>query len=239
MSKNTGKSRRIVGIGKIALLIFDLFRFLPDTGAQDQIRSTIPQLAARAEQYERDGRWVKVAGEYRKILQLDPQSVPAYNRLCQIYIRLGKLPQAIEYYQKALELYPDEFGTNLNLGLAYFKMGNYASAIDPFEQAVRRRPSHTQARKLLALSYIALEKYSTAVGLQNWDFTLTKNITVTEQVTIQFRSEFYNAFNNTHFNDPDTSLGSASYNKITSTRTSRGWALPPNREIQFGLKVLF
>ena len=77
------------------------------------------------------------------------------------------------------------------------------------------------------------------VGLQNWDFTLTKNITVNEQVTIQFRSEFYNAFNNTHFNDPDTSLGSASYNKITSTRTSRGWALPPNREIQFGLKVPF
>lgn len=77
------------------------------------------------------------------------------------------------------------------------------------------------------------------VGLQNWDFTLSKNIAVTEQVSIQFRSEFYNAFNNTHFNDPNTSLGSASYNKITSTRTSRGWALPPNREIQFGLKVLF
>ncbi|MSV29225.1 MAG: hypothetical protein EXQ52_10880 [Bryobacterales bacterium] len=66
----------------------------------------------------------------------------------------------------------------------------------------------------------------------NTDFGLVKNTRVTERATVQFRAEFFNAFNNVNFNLPNSNLsGGAQLGRITS-------ALDP-RIMQFGLKFLF
>ncbi|MBI3694199.1 MAG: TonB-dependent receptor [Acidobacteria bacterium] len=69
-------------------------------------------------------------------------------------------------------------------------------------------------------------------GLNNWDFSVFKQVAIREQQKVEFRAEFFNLFNQAHFSNPGTSLGTTSFGRISST------ALPP-REIQLGLKFSF
>ncbi len=68
-------------------------------------------------------------------------------------------------------------------------------------------------------------------GLQNWNFGFLKDIHVSERVKVQFRAEFFNAFNQAHFSDPSTDSTSGNYNQITGAGEPR--------DIQFALKFLF
>jgi len=74
-------------------------------------------------------------------------------------------------------------------------------------------------------------------GLVETDFSLAKNIPFSERFKLQFKVEFFNMFNHTNFNTPNTivftspSAGpSPTAGEITSTATT-------SRQIQFGLKL--
>jgi hypothetical protein len=68
-------------------------------------------------------------------------------------------------------------------------------------------------------------------GLANLDFNLSKEFQITERQVLQFRTEFYNAFNHTNLGIPGITIGSG-FGQITTTAT-------PARQIQFGLKYRF
>lgn len=68
-------------------------------------------------------------------------------------------------------------------------------------------------------------------GLQNWDLGAIKNVQISERYKLQFRGEFFNAFNHTNFASVDTGLNDASFGQVTSTH------LP--RRIQIGAKLNF
>lgn len=68
-------------------------------------------------------------------------------------------------------------------------------------------------------------------GFQNWDFGFLKDFQLTEAFTLQFRSEFFNAFNQAHFCDPATELTDPSVGQI--------FCAAEPRNIQFGLKFLW
>jgi len=69
-------------------------------------------------------------------------------------------------------------------------------------------------------------------GVINHDLSLFKKFAIGEKRAIEFRSEFFNAFNSPHFSNPNTTQGNSSFGRITSTAL-------PSREIQFGLKLTF
>ncbi len=69
-------------------------------------------------------------------------------------------------------------------------------------------------------------------GQNNWDFSILKNTRITESLKLQFRGEFFNAFNHVLFGAPDTSPTSGSFGKITSQ-------INTPRYIQLGLKLIF
>ncbi len=76
-------------------------------------------------------------------------------------------------------------------------------------------------------------------GLATTDFSLAKKFAVSERVHVQFRAEFFNAFNRVNLNTPNpvvytaaTGGPSPTAGVITSTATT-------SRQIQFGAKVLF
>ena len=66
----------------------------------------------------------------------------------------------------------------------------------------------------------------------NWDISLAKVIPIRESQSIQFRTEFYNAFNHPEFNIPTINANSATFGQIVSMVASP-------RVIQFGLKYIF
>ena len=78
-------------------------------------------------------------------------------------------------------------------------------------------------------------------GQQNLDFSLYKNFAVTERMNVQFRSEFFNAFNTPYFGQPNN-IGFTSINAIRPDAARQGEIRSlrtPMRIIQFGLKLSF
>jgi hypothetical protein len=58
-------------------------------------------------------------------------------------------------------------------------------------------------------------------ALFNTDFTLTREIPVRERLRVHLRGEFFNAFNEVHFNAPNTTVGSGTFGQITSAGNAR------------------
>jgi hypothetical protein len=67
--------------------------------------------------------------------------------------------------------------------------------------------------------------------LFNTDVSLLKNFKLAERASVQFRSEFFNVFNNVNFSGPQASLSSAAKGTITSAGDPR--------ILQFALKLMF
>ena len=73
-------------------------------------------------------------------------------------------------------------------------------------------------------------------GVNTWDFSIGKNFIMpySENHSIQFRFELFNAWNTPQFGIPGGTLGTGSFGRVTSTREVNA-----NRQLQFGLKYLF
>jgi len=67
---------------------------------------------------------------------------------------------------------------------------------------------------------------------RNFDLELSKRIPIRESMNLEFRSEFFNAFNTPQFQNPNTNLGTSSFGFVTATSVAA-------RIIQFALKLNF
>jgi hypothetical protein len=80
-----------------------------------------------------------------------------------------------------------------------------------------------------------------APGQTSMDFGLFKNFAITERMKIQFRSEFFNAFNTPYFNQPN-GISFATTNTIAPSGSRDGEIRSTRQDmrvIQFGLKLSF
>ncbi len=68
-------------------------------------------------------------------------------------------------------------------------------------------------------------------GINNWDLSITKKTKIGETREVEFRAEFFNAFNHTQFLRVDDAGGSSTFGQVISDRGPR--------LIQFGLKFYF
>jgi hypothetical protein len=69
-------------------------------------------------------------------------------------------------------------------------------------------------------------------GINKVDLTIAKRIPITEKVSMLFQSEFYNAFNHTNFDNPNTTAGGNTFGIINAVR------LQP-RNIQLSGRITF
>ena len=69
-------------------------------------------------------------------------------------------------------------------------------------------------------------------GFRNLDLSMSKSFSLGEARSLQFRGEFFNALNHPNMGDPGTTLGTASFGRVTST-------VSDPRDIQLGLKLIF
>jgi hypothetical protein len=70
-------------------------------------------------------------------------------------------------------------------------------------------------------------------GRDNWNMSLFKSFIFSEErgSRLEFRAEFFNAFNHTEFNSVSTTFSSGNFGAVTSAHDPR--------EIQLGLKLYF
>lgn len=101
---------------------------------------------------------------------------------------------------------------------------NRAAFADPCDMRGLRRPCGV-------FGNLAAFPFS-GPGSVTFDFSVFKNLSITERARLQFRTEFFNLFNRPNFSNPGTtSLTSGTFGQITSAGNAR--------EIQFALKLLF
>jgi len=65
----------------------------------------------------------------------------------------------------------------------------------------------------------------------NWDISAFKIFPVTEHQAVQFRADIFNVFNEVNFSNPNTTLSSGNFGKITAASSPRIF--------QFALKYVF
>ena len=70
-----------------------------------------------------------------------------------------------------------------------------------------------------------------APGLVKFDFSLLRNFRLNDRTDLEFRGEFFNAFNHTNLGLPGDTFGSSSFGVISSAASAR--------EVQLGARVVF
>ena len=68
-------------------------------------------------------------------------------------------------------------------------------------------------------------------SFNNTDFTLMKDMRLREPLKVQLRGEFFNAFNQVHFDPPNVTVSSGSFGRILSAQ--------PGRVVQVALKFIW
>jgi len=142
-----------------------------------------------------------------------------------------------------------------NDGLMGFTHSVYADCIgDPFSGATTDHNSYTTTGFLInpaAFAAPAPGTFGTCAprkfhgpGIQMVDLSLFKQFRFTERWQLQFRAEFFNAFNHPNFGNPSVDVSSpGSFGKVSNTLapilgTDSGGPGDP-REIQLALKLYF
>jgi hypothetical protein len=76
-------------------------------------------------------------------------------------------------------------------------------------------------------------------GINNWDLALFKNFRVHERANLQFRSEFYNAFNHTQFSAYDAAARFDAAGNQVNTRFGQFTIARTPRIVQLALRLTF
>lgn len=114
-------------------------------GTPDQSRWTLFYFRGIA--YERSKEWPKAEADFKKALELAPESVGSDRALVLNYLgyswvdRHMNLEEAFEMLKRAVELRPRDGYIVDSLGWAYYRLGRYDDAVRELERAIELRPA--------------------------------------------------------------------------------------------------
>ncbi|MDH5662384.1 MAG: tetratricopeptide repeat protein [Elusimicrobiota bacterium] len=144
---------------------------------------SVPNRSYLAQVYIGKKEWEKAAGQYREILELEPENAKAKTNLSYVQAQIGKKPpppteeinllfekgegyvknkdwnRAEDTYQKIVKLVPGSIKAHLYLGNIYFSEGKIEKAINQYEKIIELSPAfNTGAHNNLGLAYLELKK---------------------------------------------------------------------------------
>lgn len=138
--------------------------------------------------WERQKEYDKAEEQFRKALELDPDSAMTLNYLGYMFADQGvRLDEAIELIQRALEKEPNSGAYLDSLGWAYYKQNRFDLAQQYLQKAIVRIPSDPTIRAHLGDVYFKTGQTSRAVeewkkALQEWT-VLPQNDVDADEVT--------------------------------------------------------
>ena len=106
--------------------------------------------------YSEKGEYEKAIVEYKKSLEIDPNSSATHYNLGITYRRLGQFENAIDSYKKALQIDPRDEDAWVGLGNAYSSLRKYQDALSCYLKALEICPDDALAYYNLGLCYYAL-----------------------------------------------------------------------------------
>jgi tetratricopeptide (TPR) repeat protein len=100
--------------------------------------------------------------EYKRVLDIDPQSADALTGMANIYMRGRRFTEAGEVLRKLVSLRPDDPGAHMQLGRMFAAAGQNDDAIAELQLALKMAPGDRGAQRDLADLYVNAGKYDLA-----------------------------------------------------------------------------
>jgi len=97
------------------------------------------------------GNWDQVIGQYKKILEIDPQNSTANYRMGLIYYGKNDFAVANKYFEKVVNLYPFDYSSSLYFAWTNFKLGKTREAKVLFNKVLMMQPKDSSALEGLGL----------------------------------------------------------------------------------------
>jgi Flp pilus assembly protein TadD len=98
----------------------------------------------------RRGDWLDAAGEWLRVLALQPDNVDARNNLGVSYAHLGKDDRAELEFRKALQVAGDSAGAHFGLAVLALEHGDKTDAANELRAVIRVQPDYPKAQSLLS-----------------------------------------------------------------------------------------
>lgn len=99
---------------------------------------------------------------FRRLIEIEPNWVIAYNQLGYIAMLQGRFVEAEEYFTSYRFVAPDQANPHDSLGELYLIQGRYDEAIESFERALSIRPDFVPAYSHLAIAMIMQDRFDDA-----------------------------------------------------------------------------
>src|SRR2546421_11900616 len=105
-----------------------------------------------------DRGWLDEAiKEFKKAIELDPESAHAHDNLATVYGEKKLYRQALREYLTALELEPDSATAHYNLA-CFLATHGQEMAGDEYKEAIELDPEYPDAHLNLGMTYAAMDK---------------------------------------------------------------------------------
>ncbi len=99
-----------------------------------------------------------------KLLDKNPQYLPAHLQKGKILEALGKREDALSAYQKVLAIDPDNISAHMGSGAVYGKLTHTEKAIDEYEKVAALRPNDPEIHFKIALENWYIQKFPETVA---------------------------------------------------------------------------
>jgi cytochrome c-type biogenesis protein CcmH/NrfG len=147
---------------------FIVFALLPNSfalgqGKPAQEPKDVAEIQQAAVSYYNRGEYEKAIEEYKRAIEINPDSVEAYYHLGMAYSSLGKYKEAVEAYGRAIRIKPEYAAAYYNLGHAYSNLNQHDKAIKAFRRSIQYEPDNVEAYFALGNAYSDSGKEDKAV----------------------------------------------------------------------------
>lgn len=87
----------------------------------------------------------KAIHAYKKVIEMDPAYIEAYNNLGIIYQELGDFENALKVYQKSIVINSQYEKAYNNLGILFYLKDRYEEALEAFQKALAINPNNIES----------------------------------------------------------------------------------------------
>lgn len=127
------------------------------------IKKDAADYISSGEKHIQSGEDEKALLDFRKAVELNPQSAETYVAIGRSLFKFGKKDEALEIYKKAIERDPNSSDAYNGLGYAYYLQGKLGSAVDAFLMAIKLNPEHDDAHAGLGYTYLTMGDTNSAI----------------------------------------------------------------------------
>ena len=114
----------------------------------------------------------------KEIVKKDPQNLPAWVELGNLYFDSDRPKEAIEAYRQYLAIKPDNPDVRTDMGIMHRKLAQFDKALEEFRKAAQNDPKHTNSRYNIGVVLLH-DKQDIQGAIKAWE----------EYLKVDFKSE--------------------------------------------------